>query len=55
MADKVEMRPAYEEDCREMLAEYGGDPDEWQTGRWMTRPDEVVCDHCKAEFETEDV
>ena len=47
----VEMTP---EDIRDMIAEYGGDGEEWQTGNWMTRPREVTCEHCGATFETEE-
>lgn len=47
----VEMTP---EDIEEMQAEHGGDSEDWQTGEWMTRPDEVTCAHCGKTFETTD-
>lgn len=43
-----------DEDASEMMQRYGGDPEDWQNGQWMTRPDEVVCENCKARFETEE-
>lgn len=42
------------EDVDHMIAEYGGDREEWETGRWTTRPDEVSCEHCGAEFVVEE-
>lgn len=45
----VEQTP---EDIDHLVGEYGGDPSDWQTGQWMTRPDEVTCAHCGQEYET---
>ncbi len=41
-----------EEDRLEMAKEHGV---EFETGEWVQRPDEVICQHCGAEFETEDI
>lgn len=43
-----------EETTREMIEQHGGDPDDWKTGKWVTRPDSVTCRNCNAEFETTD-
>lgn len=45
----VEMTP---EDRAEMRKRHGGDDEGWETGNWMTRPDEVTCSSCNAVFET---
>ena len=41
-------------DIRRMKKEYGGTDADWQTGHWMTRPDEVTCPQCDTTYETED-
>lgn len=41
------------EDVELMMREHGGEPSDWQTGLWMTRPDEVTCSACGAEFAVE--
>lgn len=43
-----------QEDITAMMEEHGGEPEDWKTGEWMTRPDEVTCEHCGAEYETEE-
>lgn len=43
-----------EETSKSMIEQHGGDPDEWQTGKWVTRPDSVTCKSCNAEFDTTD-
>ncbi len=45
----VEMTP---EDIAEFKADHGGEDEDWQTGKWMTRPDEVVCSGCRREYPT---
>lgn len=47
----VEMTP---EDVEAMKERYGGDDEEWQTGNWMSRPDDVTCSKCGAKFEVEE-
>lgn len=32
------------------MSEYGMTAEQAKTGEWMTRPDEVTCAHCGAEF-----
>lgn len=39
------------EDKAEMLEDLGYEP---EPGEFMTRPDDVTCPHCGAEFETEE-
>ena len=34
------------------MEEYGGEEEDWQTGEWMTRPEQVTCGKCGATFET---
>lgn len=41
-----------EEDQVEQCVQYGGEPADWETGQWMTRPEEVTCQHCGATFPT---
>ena len=43
------------EDVADLRERYGGDNEDWQSGHWMTRPDQVECPECGDEFETEDV
>lgn len=40
-----------QEDIEGMIAEHGGDPEDWRTGHWESRPDEVTCQHCGTEYE----
>ena len=43
-----------QEDIDWLVIHHGGEPSDWNTGNWMTRPDEVTCDHCGMTFETQD-
>lgn len=47
----TEMLP---EDITDLKQRYGGDDEEWLTGNWVGRPEEVTCQDCKRTFETED-
>jgi len=44
-----------EEDIAGQIEMYGGEPEDWRTGHWITKPDIVTCVHCGVEFETEDM
>jgi len=41
-----------QEERAEMVADHG--IEEFDTGDFVSRPDEVTCQHCDSEFETED-
>lgn len=43
-----------EEDKQHMIEDHGVDPEYCGTGDWMLAPETVKCDHCGAEFETEE-
>lgn len=42
-----------DDDIVAMQIRHGGEPEDWQTGKWITRPDEVTCDHCGKTYTVE--
>jgi len=40
-----------EEDRAELREEHG--VEEWESGEWMSAPEEVTCQHCGKEFEVD--
>jgi hypothetical protein len=42
------------EDSMILLEEYGGAIEDYRTGDWLTRPDDVECQFCHTEFKTTD-
>lgn len=42
------------EDQEDLAERYGGEAEEYLTGHWMSKPDEVICSACGCQFETVD-